>query len=68
MFFALFDNWKTLFFMKVYRCSEGFSNSHSVGDFELSVSKEVCILRYFHNNSMTLIAKFQNKAVVLYTC
>ena len=35
--------------------------------FETRVLKEVRILRYLHNNSVVLILKFQNKAIVYYT-
>ena len=49
MFFILCDNWKTLFFIKVYRYSEGFSNRQVARFFERSVLKEVRILRYLHN-------------------
>ena len=35
--------------------------------FETRVLKEVRVLRYLHNNSVVLILKFQNKAIVHYT-
>ena len=64
MFFIPFDDWKTLFFIKVYRYSEDFSNGHVVTFFEPSVLREICILQYLGNNSTILILKFQNKFVV----
>ena len=49
MFFILPDNWKTLFFIKVYRYSKGFSNRHIATFFESSALKQVRILRYLHD-------------------
>ena len=46
------DNWKTLFFIKVYRHAKGFSNRHVVAFFKTSVLKEARILRYIHNNNL----------------
>ena len=60
MFFILCDNWKTLFFKKVYRYSEDFSNHHAAA-FLRSISKEVRILRYLHNSSTILTPNFKNK-------
>ena len=66
MCFILCDNWKILFFKKVYRYSEGFADHHAAVFLEKSISKEVRILRYIHNNSTMLIPKFKNQ--VYYTC
>ena len=52
------DKWNTLFFVRVYRCLEIFSNRHIAVSFETSVLKEVCILLYLHNNNTVLILKF----------
>ena len=54
--------WKTLFFIfiKAYRYSEHFSNSHVVEFFEINSLEEVSFLTI-------LIPKSQNK-VVYYTC
>ena len=49
MFFILYDNWKTLFFAKDYRYSEGFSSHHVATFFERSILKEVRMLRYLPN-------------------
>ena len=65
MFFILCDNWKTLFFKKICRYSEGFSNRPAAAFFEKGVLKEVRILPYFHNNSTMLIQKFKNKVYIL---
>ena len=46
MFFIPCDNWKTLFFIKVFHYSKGFSNYHIVAFFETTVFKEVRILHY----------------------
>ena len=53
-FFISCDNWK-LFFLKVCCYFEIFFNPHIVAFFETSVLKEVCILRYLHNNSAVLL-------------
>ena len=46
-----------------YRCSLVILfNRRALAFFETSVLKEVCTLRYLHNNSTVLIPKFQNKA------
>ena len=39
IFFILYDNWKTLFFIKDYSYCEGFSNRHLPALFERSVLK-----------------------------
>ena len=65
-FFILCDNWKTLFFTKVCRYSESFSNHHAAVFLERSISKEVYVLRYLHNNSTMLVPKFKNQ--VYCTC
>ena len=67
MFFILFNNWKSLFFVKVCRYLEIFFSRHIVAFFEASVLKEVHILRYLHNIGAALISKFQNKAIVYLT-
>ena len=41
MFFILCDNREILFFMKVYRYSEGFSNQRFAKFFDGSILKEV---------------------------
>ena len=51
-----------VFFVKVHRYSESFSNRSVAALFEISVLQEV---RNLHNNSTILIRKFQNK-VILY--
>ena len=65
MFFILCDNWKRIFFIKVYRYSEGFSNHHAAVFFERSVSKEVHILHYLHNSNTMILPELKNK---VYTC
>ena len=62
------DNWKTLFFIKVYHYTKGFWNRHIVAFFEISVLKEVCTLNYVHNIITTLIPKFLIKFVVYDAC
>ena len=66
LFHITFDNWKTLFFVKVFILWKFFMSvkffSHIIAFFQAGVLKYVCILRYFHNNSAVLIPKFQNKA------
>ena len=47
--FILCNNWKTLFFIKVYRYSEGFSSRHIATFFGRSVLKEVRILNYLYS-------------------
>ena len=64
MFFILCDNCKTLFSVKICRYSVGFPYHHAAAFFE-SVSNEVRILRYLHNNGTMLIPKFKNE---FYTC
>ena len=61
MFFLLCGNWKTLVFTKAYRYSEGFSNRNVPAFFQRTFSKEVRFLRYFHNNSTTVMPKFKIK-------
>ena len=61
------DNWKTLFFIKMYHYSKGFSNCHIVVFFEISVFKEDCTLNYVHNIITTLMPKFLIKFVVYNT-
>ena len=51
MFFILCDNWKTIFFIKVYRYSESFSNRHAVSFFGRSVLKEI---RVFFISTITV--------------
>ena len=63
--FILSDNWKTLFFIKVYRYSEGFSNHQVAAFLGRSVLKEVSVLLYLYNNSTMLMRKFKIK---VYTC
>ena len=59
MFFIPYDYWKALFFIKVYRYSEGFSCRHVVAFFETSVLKEIRVLCYPCNNSTILLSNFQ---------
>ena len=63
MLFILCDNWKTLFFMKIYRYSEGFSSRHVATFFKRSVLKEVCILCYLYN---TVTAQCQYQSLKIY--
>ena len=65
MFFTQWDNWKTLFFIKVYFYSEDFFSRHPTALFERGVLKEVRNLRYLYNNSTIPIPKLKNK---VYTC
>ena len=67
MFFIPFDNWKSLFFVKVCLLLRDFCSCHIVAFFETSVLKEVCISCYLHNINAALIPKFQNKAMVCFT-
>ena len=60
MFLILCGNWTTLFSVKVYRYSEGFPNRHVVAFFEISVLKEVRILRYFDSNSTVEIPELNS--------
>ena len=41
---------------------------HAVAFFETSALKEVSILQYLDNSSAVLLPKFQNEAIVYYTC
>ena len=50
MFLILCNELKTRVFVKAYRYFEGFSNRHVAAFFERSFLKDVCILRYPHNN------------------
>ena len=52
MFLLPFNNCKTLFFIKVYNYSEGFSNRHVVTLFQTNVLKKARILRYLHNHNL----------------
>ena len=54
MVFVPCDSWKTLFISKCLTLLWDFFN-HYIAVFETSVLKEVCILRYLHNNSVVLI-------------
>ena len=54
---VIYDNWKALLFLKVYWYSEAFFSCHAVASFEISVLKEVRVLRYLHKNRTTLIEK-----------
>ena len=67
MFLIPYDYWKALFFIKVYRYTEGFSCRHVVAFFETSVLKEIRVLCYPCNNSTILLSNFQNKFVLYYT-
>ena len=58
-YFLFSDDWKALFFIKIYRYSEGFSNPHVITFFERNVLKEVNILWLLHNNSTMLLPKFK---------
>ena len=51
MYFIPRDDWKTLFFIKVFRCSEGFSNCSLAGLFQTGVLKEVHILCFLQENA-----------------
>ena len=64
MFFIPYDNWKTLFFMQIYRKPVVWCNRHVVAFFEASVLKEVRILYPLspQNITLMLIPKVQNKA------
>ena len=44
MFFIPCDNWKTLFFIQIYRYQEVSYNGHVAAFFETSVLKEIRIL------------------------
>ena len=48
--FVPYDNYKILFFMKVYCCCEVFFKRHDVAFFDSSVLKEVRIL-YLHSSN-----------------
>ena len=61
MIFILCDNSKTLFYIKVYRYPERFSNSYVADFFKRSVLKEAHNLRYLRKNITMLISKFKNK-------
>ena len=43
-----------------------FFNCHIAAFFKTSVLKEVRILHYLHNESVVLIQKFENKAMVYF--
>ena len=45
-FIPLYGNSKTLFFIKIYRYSEDYTNRHVATFFEISVLKEFHVLRY----------------------
>ena len=64
-FFILCDNWKAIFFIWVYRYSEGFSNRYVAMFFERSVLKEVRVLQYLYNSGTMVTPNFRNK---FYTC
>ena len=64
--FIPFDNWKTLFLIKVYCYPIGFFNHHVLAFFETSVLKAVRILHYLRNNSAILILKFQKNFPIIY--
>ena len=66
MFFILCDNWKTLVFTKVSCPSECFWNYHFAAFFERSTLKEICSLRYFHNNITMVMPKFKNEVCTCY--
>ena len=55
MVFVPCDSWKTLFISKCLTLLWDFFNHYIAVFFETSVLKEVCILRYLHNNSVVLI-------------
>ena len=45
-----------------------FFNRHVVTFFKTGFLKEICIVRYLHDNNSVLIPKFQNKVAVYYIC
>ena len=59
------ENWKRLFFLKVYWCAEVFLDLFVVAFFETSVLKEAPVLHYLLNNKAILIPEFK-KAVLYY--
>ena len=65
-FFILYDNWKTLLFVKVYRYTKTFEAPCCCFLFFTSVLKEVRILYCLHNNNMILIPKFEAELFARY--
>ena len=55
MYFIPRDDWKALFFIKVFRYSEGFSNCSLAGLFQTGVLKEVHILGFLQENAYTKV-------------
>ena len=67
MFFIPFDNWKSLFFVKVSLLLWDSFSHHIVAFYETSVLKGIHILHYLHNAIAALIPKFQTKAIEYFT-
>ena len=53
MIFTPYDNWKTLFFIKIYRYPEVLFNGHVLAFFEASDLKEVRILFFISTIPLT---------------
>ena len=65
MFFILFDNWKTLFFMHIYRYAVAWYNHHVAAFFETRVLKEVRILHPLSPQKRYSAASFKIKHLLL---